>query len=540
MNNNIFIKPAIAPSRTIGWILRMAWRDSRGKRLLLLLFTFSIVFGVGSIVAIYSLRENLQRIVDEQSRSLLGADAVLQTRRPPSPELENFIRQLPGEKVREMRFRSMAVFPSADNASRFVQVRAIEDSLPFYGNMELVPAQPESAAVPNRNEAFVGESILLQLDLQPGDPVRLGEKTYTIAAALVRMAGESEISGFFAPRIYIPMQDVEETGLIQTGSIIRYRTHVGVDRGENEMLKRQIDEEGEKLLVENAVDVETVADRRRSIERILGNLLDFLNLIGFSALLLGAIGIIGAVNVYLQAKRETIAILRCLGASTRQAFSIYLTQMLIFGMAGSLAGTLLGVAVQFILPPLLQSFIPFDVTMQISPGAILTGLGFGWFVVFSSALIPLLSIRHLSPLRAIRASIEPTRSASRDPLVWLTGALFLGGLFAFTVIQSRQAVFAISFVVGLLIGQPGNSQGIEAKLSKQELTAGDPITISGSIDPGRELYLVLSTSKTFKPSDSPGDKERKKLSKDFGDTAIPPIYYIITSAPRKKRGGRDH
>ncbi len=177
----------------------MAWRDSRGKRLLLLLFTFSIVFGVGSIVAIYSLRENLQRIVDEQSRSLLGADAVLQTRRPPAPELEDFIRQLPGEKIREMRFRSMAVFPSAGNASRFVQVRAIEDSLPFYGNMELVPARPESAAVPNRNEAFVGESILLQLDLQPGDPVRLGEKTYTIAAALVRMAGESEISGFFAP-----------------------------------------------------------------------------------------------------------------------------------------------------------------------------------------------------------------------------------------------------------------------------------------------------------------------------------------------------
>jgi len=96
--------------------------------------------------------------------------------------------------------------------------------------------------------------------------------------------------------------------------------------------------------------------------------------------------------------------------------------------------------------------------------------------------------------------------------------------------RRNKYLLCLSFVFGLLIGQPGNSQGIEAKLSKQELTAGDPITISGSIDPGRELYLVLSTSKTFKPSDSPGDKERKKLSKDFGDTAIPPIYYIITIA----------
>ena len=445
--------PRTGASRAGGfaWVLRMAWRDSRGKRLLLLLFTFSIVFGIGSIVAIYSLRENLQRIVDEQARSLLGADAVLQTRRPPPPELERFIQQLPGEKIREMRFRSMAVFPTAEGASRFVQVRAIEKALPFYGKMELIPANPDDAALPGKDEAFVEESILLQLGLQPGDPVRLGEKTYTIKAALIRMAGESEITGFFAPRIYIPIQDVGETGLIQTGSIIRYRTHIGVDRRDGENLASRLDSQREELLVDASVDVETVADRRRSIERILDNLLDFLNLIGFSALLLGGIGIIGAVNVYLQAKRETIAILRCLGAASRQAFSIYLVQMLLFGMAGALAGTALGVGVQFLLPPLLKSFLPFEVEMQVSLGAILTGLGFGWFAVFASALIPLLSIRHISPLRAIRAGIEPPRSTARDPLVWMTAALLLGGLFAFTVVQSRQSVFAVSFVCGLLL-----------------------------------------------------------------------------------------
>lgn len=437
--------------RTLRWILRMAWRDSRGKRLLLLLFTFSIVFGIGSIVAIYSLRENLQRIVDEQSRSLLGADAVFQTRRPPEPDLKAFIQQLPGEKINEMRFRSMAVFPSAGDASRFVQVRAIDSALPIYGEMELSPAGSAPAASPGSEEAFVEESILLQLGLQPGDPIRLGEKNYTIAAALIRMAGESEITGFFAPRIYVAMEGIEETGLIQTGSIIRYRTYVGVDADESDALNQQIKEESKGLLVENAVRVETVADRRRSIERILNNLLDFLNLIGFSALLLGGIGIIGAVNVYLLAKRDTIAILRCLGASARQAFSIYLFQMLLFGMAGAVAGSALGIAVQFMLPPLIQSFIPFDVEMRLSYAAILTGLGFGWFVVLCSALMPLLSIRHISPLRAIRAGIDPPRASSRDPLVWLTGSLLLLGLFAFAVVQSRQALFAVSFVVGLLV-----------------------------------------------------------------------------------------
>ena len=439
------------PGAPAGWVLRMAWRDSRGKRLLLLLFTFSIVFGIGSIVAIYSLRENLQRIVDEQSRSLLGADAVLQTRRAPTPELERFVGQLPGETIREMRFRSMAVFPDAENASRFVQVRALEGPLPFYGKMELMPGRPGDAAVPAYDEAFVEESLLLQLGLRTGDSVRLGEKTYTIGAALLRMAGESEVTGFFAPRIYVPLQGIEATGLVQAGSIIRYRTYVGIGPGDADKLDQLLDSRRETLFVDDGVDVETVADRRRSIERILNNMLDFLNLVGFAALLLGGIGIIGAVNVYLQAKRETIAILRCLGTRVRQAFSIYLVQMLIFGMAGALAGTLLGIGLMFLLPPLLQSFLPFDVTMRISHAAILTGLGFGWFVVFASALIPLLSIRHISPLRAIRASIEPSRPAARDPLVWLTALLLVGGLFAFTVVQSRQTGFAIAFVAGLLV-----------------------------------------------------------------------------------------
>ncbi|MGC9450164.1 MAG: ABC transporter permease [Oceanipulchritudo sp.] len=438
------------PARKPGlpWILRMSWRDSRGKRFLLLLFTCSIVFGIGAIVAVYSLRDNLERIVDEQARSLLGADAVLQVRRPPVPALEKFISRLPGEKVREMRFRSMAVFP-ASGESRFVQVRAVDGALPFHGRMETAPARAEEALKPSPGKAIVEESLLLQMQLSPGDTVRLGNSRYEIEAALVRMAGESEITGFFAPRIYIPMQGLEETGLVRTGSIVRYRTHVGCEPQEVETLERLLQTEETGLLVEESVEVETVKDRRQSIEDILNNLLDFLNLIGFVALLLGGIGIIGAVNVYLGTKRETIAILRCLGSGTRAAFSIYLCQMLAFGLCGALAGTLIGVAAQFYIPVLLGSFLPFEIEMRLSPGSILTGLVFGWLVVTASALIPLLSIRHISPLQAIRSAIENGRGAARDPLSWLTGGVLLSTLLGFTVFKSREPLFAIGFIGGL-------------------------------------------------------------------------------------------
>ena len=429
--------PETPPRGPFTWILRMAWRDSRGKRLLLLLFTSSVFFGNGAIVAIHSLRENLQRIVEEQARHA------------PSARLNRFLASLPGDKVREQRLRSMASFPGTDEA-RFVQIRALDGPLPFYGKMETLPTGDREARSPAPGNAIVEESLLLQMDLDPGDTVRLGEADFRVEAALVRMAGESEVTGFFAPRIYIRLDELPRTGLVQEGSIVRYRTAIGAAPEVLPDLLEEVESQQATLFADEAVRVETVDDRRQSIARILNNLLDFLNLIGFIALLLGGVGIVGAVNVYIQGKRETIAILRCLGSTSRAAFVIYLGQMLSFGLLGAIVGTLLGVGIQHILPHLLQSFLPFPVEMRTSPGAIATGLIFGWIIVSTSALIPLLGIRRISPLRAIRASVEPPRSSFHDPLAWLAGSVLFLSLLGFTLAQSRRPEIALLFVGGLI------------------------------------------------------------------------------------------
>lgn len=490
--------PETPPRGAVPWILRMAWRDSRGKRLLLLLFTSSVVFGIGAIVAIHSLRENLHRIVEEQARSLLGADVVLQTRHEPSTRLNRFIASLPGEKVREQRFRSMASFPER-NESRFVQIRALDAPLPFYGMMETLPEGDEAARYPAPGKALVEESLLLQMDLGPGDTIRLGEADFRIEAALVRMAGESEVTGFFAPRIYIRLDDLPGTGLVQQGSIVRYRTSIGTAPERLPDLLVAVESRQAALLTDEAVRVETVEDRRQSIARILNNLLDFLNLIGFIALLLGGVGIVGAVNVYIQGKRETIAILRCLGSTSRAAFAIYLGQMLSFGLLGALLGTLLGVGIQHILPYLLQSFLPFPVEMRTSPGAIATGLIFGWIIVSTSALIPLLGIRCISPLRAIRASVEPPRSSFRDPLAWLAGSILFLSLLGFTLAQSRRPEMALLFVGGLIAALAilaTLAWGLRALLKRIRLTSSPyayRMALSNLYRPNNRTLLLMVT-----------------------------------------------
>jgi putative ABC transport system permease protein len=428
------------------FIARMAWRDSRGQRHMLLLFALSVVFGIGALVAVRSLRDNLGQIIETQARSLLGADVTIRARRAPTPELEQLVGQLGGDQAREVRFRSMAAFPAAA-ASRFVQVRALTGDYPFYGEMETAPALDRATA--GDDWVIVEESLMHQLGLQPGAEVRLGERDFRLAAALLRVAGEAEVGGIFAPRLYIPLESLDATGLVQTGSIVQWYIHLRFDGGLDPGRRALLAEARTQLLVDAAADFETVADRQRNVERLLGNLFDFLNLVSLIALLLGGMGVAGAVQVYVQGKVATVALLRCLGVRQRVAFAIYCVQVMAAGMAGALAGVAVGLAVQFALPTLLAPFLPFAVDTRISWAAIANGLVFGWLVTVLCSLWPLLRVRAISPLRAIRAGVEPVTGAWRDPAQWLVGGVLLVTAVGFAALQTSKVWQGPVFMVGM-------------------------------------------------------------------------------------------
>jgi uncharacterized membrane protein YfcA len=89
-----------------------------------------------------------------------------------------------------------------------------------------------------------------------------------------------------------------------------------------------------------------------------------------------------------------------------------------------------------------------------------------------------------------------------------------------------------------------------ATVSASEYKAGDSVTIEGTIDPGKDLYLVVSQKEMFAPQDTDGTHEKKRLAKDAEkgnfslDAQIPPLYYVLTTNPdafgakgKKKFGG---
>ena len=434
------------------WLLNMAWRDSRKARGRLILFTISIVLGISALVAISSFGDNLESDIDNQAAELLGADLEVQSRRFPEEKVARLLDSLDTDigaiqKAEEASFPSMAFFPKTKD-SRLVQIKALEGNFPFYGKMETRPDLGKAGMNQDRAEALVDQGVMLQFGIEAGDTVRVGQQKFEISASLIQAPGQNQMSMTVAPTVYIPKKYLDATGLVRKGSRVNYAYYYQYPKGfDTDELVDSLKSTFRAL----SLRTNTIEERKNSLSDAFGNMTRFLNLVAFIALLLGCLGVASAVHIYIKGKISTVAILRCLGVKGRQAFLIYLIQILVMGLIGSLIGVALGALIQQLLPVVLKAFLPFEATNAISWPSIARGfvIGIGISVLF--ALLPLLSIRKVSPLFTLRASFEGA-SSSRDPLRWLVFLMIGVFVYGFTYLQLGGWVEALAFTGAIAAG----------------------------------------------------------------------------------------
>jgi putative ABC transport system permease protein len=429
------------------FIWKMAWRDSRSSRRRLLVFSISITLGIAALVSIGSFRNSLARAIEEQTRNLIGADLIVESSRQFKPEEEALLRSFGAPQAREVRFATMAVFPKS-NGTRLASVRALGGNFPFYGTMDTEPA---GAAQEFRNgdRAVLDESLMIQFGAAVGDSVRIGEREFIIAGALKKVPGEASAAGALAPRIYIPLQNLAETNLLQAGSVARYRNYVKFEEGVDP--EKRIAVIGPQLQ-QAGLEFDTVEKRKKDFGVALENLYRFLNLVGFIALLLGAVGVASAIQAHLQQKQRTAAILRCLGASARSTVFIYLLQAAAMGVFGATAGAVLGLAMQQVFPTVLKSFIALPIETAVTWEPVVRGMLIGFFICVLFALPALLRFRRVSPLMILRASAGGS-PRGRDWLLILVYFTIAASITGFAISQSDTWLRGLAFagVLGVAI-----------------------------------------------------------------------------------------
>jgi len=422
------------------FVLRMAWRESRGARRRLGLLTGAVAAGVAALVAVNSFAANLRDSVSAQAQALLGADLSLGSRKPFSPRVEALLDSLEngGSSARVTSFNAMAFVPRSEGI-RFVEVMAVEPGWPFYGTIGTEPAGAW-AALHEGGQALLDPTLLTALNARIGDTLALGEARLVIHGTVTSVPGNVAAAAAFSPRVYISAGDLESTGLIRFGSRVDYEVFLKLaDPARAGPLAKTY----RTPLRPERVRIQSVEDNRDDLRDTLTRMGHYLGLVALIALLLGGLGVASAVHVFIRQKLDTIAVLRCLGATAPEIFVIYLVQALVMGGLGSVVGALLGLGVQQVLPSLLQDLLPVDVQVRPSTGAIGLGMGLGLWVAVIFALLPLLRIRRVSPLVTLRRDFERT-DEGRDWLrlgAALVLALSVAGLAVLQVRDLRDGLF---------------------------------------------------------------------------------------------------
>lgn len=424
------------------FILRMAEREIRAARRQLVLYASAISLGVAALVAITSFRTDVTGALHEESRALLGADVELRSRSPFQDEVRDLLDSLrrDGVPVASLTSFSSMAFAPRTGSTRLVEVRAVGGGFPFYGTIATTPAGRWDQ-LGDARRALVDPAVLVYLGIGPGDTVRLGDAAFRIDGTVDRVPGEIGFEGAIAPRVYIAERFVEETGLLRFGSLARYAALLALPGAAE---AEAFVDAHQELFNRARVGHDTATEREEELSEWFDVLSRFLGLLGLTALLLGGLATGSAVHVFVRRKLQTVAMLRCVGAPQRTVFAVYLLLAALMGLVGAGLGVVLGAIVQHGLPAVLADFVPLRVEPRFRIAPALAGFGIGIWVAVVFALLPLLDIRNVSPLQAMRHAVEaPPRRRDR----WKIAAhlLILGTVIALSTSQAPLPVVGLAF-----------------------------------------------------------------------------------------------
>lgn len=456
-------------SLSYGTAARIATRElhsSRGR------FTFvilSVAIGVAALTGVRGFSSAFRVTLLLRARSIMAADIAARTIMPPTPDEQKGIDALTAAGNDETPVTELLSMASASGAMDplLVSVKAVDPGkYPFYGAVVLEPAIPLTQALTDSTVA-VGDDLLLRLHLKLGDSIKLGTQVFKIAAVV-----EDEpdrLSGSFAagPRVLMTQKALAATGLVAPGSRVTRRylfklkpVQAGKALSDAEVAKL-------KTALETLMPEAQITDYREAnpaLTKALDGATGLLSLMSLVALVLGAVGVAMAMRSHLQQRLDSIAIMKSLGAGSRQIMKIYLMQTLLLGLGGGVLGVVLGIGVQLAFPLFLAKLLHLTPRLQLEPHAIGLGLMAGLLTTLLFTLPPLLDIRNVRPILILRRNVE----AADDPFATrfmrrLKGSaaqlgasvLIVAGLvvLATRVSDSRQVgwTFAVGLVASLLV-----------------------------------------------------------------------------------------
>lgn len=447
-------------SYDMGWrgCWRLARRDLhhslRGLRLLFL----CLFLGVATLATIGNLTAAITGEIADKGQLLLGGDVeiAMAQRQPSVQEKAAFTRE--GRISETVRMRAMAQRiggSAAGPAAVLTELKGVDSAYPLYGTLML---RQGHAPKLHADEVVIGQALADRLSVRPGDRLRYGDASFRIRDIITDEPDRVGEGFTLGPVAITSLEGVRRTGLIQPGSLYESKTRIRIPPGADagavaERLKRAFPAAGFEL-----------KDRDRAApgtSRFFERMGQFLSLIGLASLAIAGIGVSNGVTSYLAIKRNGIATLRILGASSRDVARIYWMQI---GAVAALAvgcGLLVGILLPMLLVAGVGDLLPVRPSTALHPAALLTSALYGVLIAALFTLLPLARARTLPAAVLFRATVDTRGGTDRASLIAMAVtflallALALGTArepwFAAAVLGAVAAVVALLAAIGVLV-----------------------------------------------------------------------------------------
>ena len=429
--------------------IRMAVRELRASWRRLILFFLCIAVGVGGIVLLRSVVQNVRVAIARDARGMMAADVTLSTSRPWDEKARATIElRLAAVQVlaRTEGVETNTMVRPADErlaVTRMAEVRGVQPAFPLYGKVELEDGRPYSHALLKGHGALVRPELLAQLQSRVGDDVLIGTGRFTVRGVVVSEPGR-RVSGFsFAPRILVDAADLETTGLLGFGSRVSRDIQLKLPEQVVAPLVTQLRAD----LRSQFINVRSFRGTEDRVGEDLVRAENYLSLVGLVIVILGGIGVSSVTRVFVQQKVRSVAILKCLGATSRQVFAAYLAQAILLGAVGCVLGVGLAAAGLAALPGLFAgqpgvASVPTDMTSS----AVVQGVAIGLLIAVLFSAVPLLDVRRVKPSLLLR---ESGRAGGRDWVGWGALVALLAALVAIASWQAGSIRIGLAVSVGL-------------------------------------------------------------------------------------------
>jgi putative ABC transport system permease protein len=423
-------------------ILRLALRDLRGGLAGLRLLAACLFLGVAALAGVGSLTAAVMAGLADQGQAILGGDVQVEmNQRQATPEeLAAFAQE--GEVSLLTRMRAMAV-PSGGGDPSLVELKGIDRNYPFYGSFTL--REGALADRPRGLQVAIGPELADKLGARVGSDLRIGNASLRIIGVID--AEPDRVSQGFAlgPSAMVDAEGLAATGLVQPGSLFISAYRIRLPREANPL---EVNQRLQSAFPSAGFKVEDRLNAAPGTRRFLERLGQFLTLVGLSALIVAGVGVGNGVASYLDGKRNGIAVLKMLGATSGTIFRIYLLQIALVALFAIMAGLAAGAAVPGLLSWLAGDLLPVAPGSGIYPPPLLLAAAYGLLAAFAFALVPLARARTIPAATLLRGGVA---GVLRAPWWSRAGAVLAGvAMAALAVWTSPNRLFALGFIAAAL------------------------------------------------------------------------------------------